>query len=196
MSEILLLDNFDSFVYNLVDQLENSLHKVVIYRNNVSIKKIIHKISYMKNPILMLSPGPGIPNNAGCMMEIISFFNGKIPIIGICLGYQAIVQFYGGKISPIKKIIHGKSSPIQHDGKYMFKNIQNPVHIARYHSLICKNIPKILTINSKFKNIVMSIRNNHHRICGFQFHPESILTTEGKKIMDNTIKWLSNKIIQ
>ncbi|CAL4324776.1 Anthranilate synthase component 2 [Buchnera aphidicola (Sipha maydis)] len=196
MSEILLLDNFDSFVYNLVDQLKNSLHKVVIYRNNVSIKKIITKISHMKKPILMLSPGPGIPENSGCMMEIISIFHGKIPIVGICLGYQAIIKFYGGKISPVKKIIHGKSSLIKHDRKHMFKNIKNPIHVARYHSLICKNIPKIFTINSKKNKIVMSIRNNNLRICGFQFHPESILTTEGQKIMDNTITWLNKKNIK
>ncbi|NIH16849.1 MAG: aminodeoxychorismate/anthranilate synthase component II [Buchnera aphidicola (Periphyllus lyropictus)] len=192
MSEILLLDNFDSFVYNLVDQLKTSFHKVIVYRNNISISKINKKILNMKNPILMLSPGPGNPLNSGNMMKILYLFKGKIPIIGICLGYQAIIQSYGGKIYQLKKMIHGKSSIIYHDQKYMFKKIKNPLSVARYHSLTCKNIPKKLKINSKIKKLAMSVRDNKNRICGFQFHPESILTTHGKKILDNTILWANN----
>ncbi|CAL4325074.1 Anthranilate synthase component 2 [Buchnera aphidicola (Chaitophorus populicola)] len=191
MSEILLLDNFDSFLYNLVDLLRKNSHQVTIYRNNVSTIEIIKKISYMKNPILILSPGPGNPIDAGCMMKIISILKNKVPILGICLGYQALIKLYGGKISHAKKIIHGQSSTIYHDHKKMFYNIDNPIQVARYHSLICKNIPKNFIINSKKKNIAMSIRDDDSKICGFQFHPESILTTIGEKILKNTIQWMN-----
>jgi anthranilate synthase/aminodeoxychorismate synthase-like glutamine amidotransferase len=191
MSEILLLDNFDSFLYNLVDLLRKNSHQVTIYRNNVSTIEIIKKISYMKNPILILSPGPGNPIDAGCMMKIISILKNKVPILGICLGYQALIKLYGGKISYAKKIIHGQSSTIYHDHKKMFCNIDNPIQVARYHSLICKNIPKNFIINSKKKNIAMSIRDDNSKICGFQFHPESILTTIGEKILKNTIQWMN-----
>ncbi|CAL4324817.1 Anthranilate synthase component 2 [Buchnera aphidicola (Chaitophorus sp. 3695)] len=190
MSEILLLDNFDSFLYNLVDLLRKNSSKVTVYRNNVSISEIIKKISHMKNPILILSPGPGYPIKAGNMMQILSIFKNKIPILGICLGYQAIIQLYGGKICHTKKIIHGKSSLIYHDQKKMFHNIKNPMKVARYHSLICKNIPKNFIINAQKKNIVMSVRDNISKICGFQFHPESILTPIGEKILKNTIQWM------
>ncbi|MCW5197442.1 aminodeoxychorismate/anthranilate synthase component II [Buchnera aphidicola] len=191
MSEILLLDNFDSFLYNLVDLLRKNSNQVTIYRNNVSISEIIKKISNMKNPILILSPGPGNPTQAGCMIELISILKNKIPILGICLGYQAIIQSYGGKICYAKKILHGQSSIIYHDEKKMFYNIKNPIQVARYHSLICKNIPKNFIINAKKKNIAMSVRDNVSKICGFQFHPESILTTVGEKILKNTIKWMN-----
>ncbi|WP_343189654.1 aminodeoxychorismate/anthranilate synthase component II [Buchnera aphidicola] len=190
MANILLIDNFDSFTYNLVEQLRNYNHNVFIYRNNISLNIIIKKLTNMFCPILMFSPGPGIPSKAGCMPKLLSLFKGKIPMIGICLGHQAIVEMYGGKIIFAKKIIHGKTSFITHDNKEMFKNIKNPISVGRYHSFITKKIPSSLIINAiTSKKIVMSVRNNLDRICGFQFHPESILTTEGEKLLNKTIKW-------
>ncbi|CAL4043622.1 Anthranilate synthase component 2 [Buchnera aphidicola (Phyllaphis fagi)] len=189
MQEILLLDNFDSFTYNIVDQLRVHNHQVIIYRNNIPISNILSVLFKMKQPIVLLSPGPGIPNQYGCMVNLLRFIIGRIPVIGICLGYQAIVEYYGGTIQYSDKILHGKTSLIMHDEQEMFKSIVNPLLVARYHSLICTNIPLSLKINAQYKNIVMAVRNNFDRVCGFQFHPESILTTQGAKLLNNTIKW-------
>jgi len=189
MANVLLLDNIDSFTYNLVDQLRSNHHKVIIYRNYVSYEIIINSLSQMNNPILILSPGPGKPEDAGCMLKLLNFLKGKIPIIGICLGHQAIVQAYGGNIGYAKKILHGKISLINHDNKKMFLNIDNPFSVARYHSLICTKVPNGFTINAFFNKIIMGIRNDAKRICGFQFHPESILTPQGAKLLNQTLKW-------
>lgn len=189
MADILFLDNIDSFTYNLVDQLRIKQHKVIIYRNYVPIKTIVTNVAKMKNPILILSPGPGKPEEAGCMLELLKILKEKIPIIGICLGHQAIIQSYGGKIKYANKILHGKSSLIHHDSKYMFANMPIPFSAARYHSLVCSKVPNIFTVNAYFENMIMGIRSNIKRICGIQFHPESILTTQGTEFLNETIKW-------
>ncbi|OCG33387.1 anthranilate phosphoribosyltransferase [Gilliamella sp. Choc3-5] len=192
MANILFIDNIDSFTYNLVDQLRNSKHCVTIYRNTIPANVIIEKLSQMQNPILMLSPGPGAPSDAGCMPELLKRLKGKLPIIGICLGHQAIVESYGGSIVPAGDILHGKASLIEHDEQAMFKGLPNPLPVARYHSLKGENIPKTLTINALCNNIVMAVRNDEDRVCGFQFHPESILTIQGAELLEQTIKWALN----
>jgi len=189
MANVLLLDNIDSFTYNLVDQLRISHHKVVIYRNYISSKIIINALLKMDNPVLILSPGPGNPDNAGCMLQLLDVLKGKIPIIGICLGHQAIIQAYGGEIGYAKKILHGKVSMVNHDNKEMFLNMNNPFPVARYHSLVCKTVPNTFTINAVFNKTIMGIRNNFERVCGFQFHPESILTPQGTKLLNQTLNW-------
>ena len=192
MANILFIDNVDSFTYNLVDQLRNSKHCVTIYRNTIPADVIIEKLSQMHNPILMLSPGPGAPSEAGCMPELLKRLKGQLPIIGICLGHQAIVESYGGTIVPAGDILHGKASLIEHDEQAMFKGLPNPLPVARYHSLKGENIPKTLTINALCNNIVMAVRNDQDRVCGFQFHPESILTIQGVKLLEQTIEWALN----
>ncbi|MCX8710993.1 bifunctional anthranilate synthase glutamate amidotransferase component TrpG/anthranilate phosphoribosyltransferase TrpD [Gilliamella sp. B3464] len=192
MANILFIDNIDSFTYNLVDQLRNSQHHVTIYRNTIPADAIVEKLSQMQNPILMLSPGPGAPSEAGCMPELLKRLKGKLPIIGICLGHQAIVESYGGSIVPAGDILHGKASLIEHDEQAMFKGLPNPLPVARYHSLKGENIPKTLTINALCNNIVMAVRNDEDRVCGFQFHPESILTIQGVKLLEQTIEWALN----
>lgn len=192
MANILFIDNIDSFTYNLVDQLRNSQHHVTIYRNTIPADVIVEKLSQMQNPILMLSPGPGAPSEAGCMPELLKRLKGKLPIIGICLGHQAIVESYGGSIVPAGHILHGKASLIEHDEQAMFKGLPNPLPVARYHSLKGENIPKTLTINALCNNIVMAVRNEEDRVCGFQFHPESILTIQGVKLLEQTIEWALN----
>ncbi|QIQ42191.1 MAG: anthranilate synthase component II (plasmid) [Buchnera aphidicola (Microlophium carnosum)] len=195
MSNILLLDNIDSFTYNLVEQLRNQKNNVLIYRNTVDLEIILKSLRKLINPILMLSPGPSLPKNAGCMLELIKKVKGFIPIIGICLGHQAIVEAYGGTIGYANDIFHGKTSSINHDGLEMFEDIPDPLPVGRYHSLICNTIPTGFIINSYFKKIIMSVRNNSDRVCGFQFHPESILTTYGDQILEKTINWASIKYI-
>lgn len=195
MANILLLDNIDSFTYNLVEQLRNKKNNVLIYRNTVNINIILNSLKKLKNPILMLSPGPGMPKHAGCMLDLIKKVKGFIPIIGICLGHQAIVEAYGGLIGYAGEIFHGKASLINHDGLEMFRDIPQPLPVARYHSLVCNKIPKNFIVNSYFEKMIMSVRNNIDYVCGFQFHPESILTTCGDQILEKIINWASLKYI-
>jgi anthranilate synthase component 2 len=189
MADILLLDNVDSFTYNLVDQLRASGHHVVIYRNQISADVIIERLQQLDQPILMLSPGPGTPSEAGCMPELLQRLRGQLPIIGICLGHQAIVEAYGGHVGQAGEILHGKASAISHDGEGMFAGMVNPLPVARYHSLVGSNIPDELTVNAHFNEMVMAVRNDQHRVCGFQFHPESILTTHGARLLEQTLAW-------
>ncbi|CAI0785760.1 glutamine amidotransferase-related protein [Serratia quinivorans] len=189
MADILLLDNVDSFTYNLVDQLRASGHQVVIYRNQISADVIIERLQQLEQPVLMLSPGPGTPSEAGCMPELLQRLRGQLPIIGICLGHQAIVEAYGGHVGQAGEILHGKASAISHDGEGMFAGMVNPLPVARYHSLVGSDIPTELTVNAQFGEMVMAVRNDLHRVCGFQFHPESILTTHGARLLEQTLAW-------
>ena len=130
MADILLLDNIDSFTYNLADQLRSNGHNVVIYRNHIPAQTLIERLATMSNPVLMLSPGPGVPSEAGCMPELLTRLRGKLPIIGICLGHQAIVEAYGGYVGQAGEILHGKASSIEHDGQAMFAGLTNPLPVA------------------------------------------------------------------
>ncbi len=210
MADILLLDNIDSFTYNLADQLRSNGHNVVIYRNHIPAQTLIERLATMSNPVLMLSPGPGVPSEAGCMPELLTRLRGKLPIIGICLGHQAIVEAYGGYVGQAGEILHGqageilhgkassiehgKASSIEHDGQAMFAGLTNPLPVARYHSLVGSNIPAGLTINAHFNGMVMAVRHDADRVCGFQFHPESILTTQGARLLEQTLAWAQQKL--
>lgn len=189
MADILLIDNVDSFTYNLVDQLRSSGHNVVIYRNHLPAEVIIDKLSQMEKPVLLLSPGPGTPSEAGCMPELLRRLRGNLPIIGICLGHQAIVETYGGHVGQAGEILHGKASAITHDDTGMFAGMNNPLPVARYHSLVGSNIPAGLTVNARFGDMVMAVRHDEDRVCGFQFHPESILTSQGARLLEQTLAW-------
>ncbi|CAL4326004.1 Anthranilate synthase component 2 (plasmid) [Buchnera aphidicola (Thelaxes suberi)] len=191
MTNILFIDNFDSFLYNFIDLLRIKNHNVIIFRNNTCLKVIEKFIRNFNDPIIILSPGPGAPKNAGCMNQIIKNFKGKIPIIGVCLGFQALIESYGGIIKPAEPIMHGKASLIHHDKKAMFSSIPNPFLAGRYHSLMGANIPDTLIINAFCEKVPMAIRNDDHLVYGFQFHPESILTSVGSKIVENTINWIN-----
>ena len=189
MADILLLDNIDSFTYNLVDQLRANRHRVMVYRNQLPAQTIIGELQKMEKPVLVLSPGPGAPANAGCMPQLLAQLRGQLPIIGICLGHQAIVEAYGGHVGQAGEILHGKASLIEHDGQGMFAGMPNPLPVARYHSLVGSNIPSGLTVNAHFREMVMAVRHDADRVCGFQFHPESILTTQGARLLNQTLEW-------
>ncbi len=189
MADILLLDNIDSFTYNLVDQLRAFGHNVVIYRNTVPADTLIERLHSMDNPVLMLSPGPGAPSEAGCMPELLQRLRGELPIIGICLGHQAIIEAYGGHVGQAGEILHGKASAISHDGEAMFAGLPDQLPVARYHSLVGSQTPPELTINASYNGMVMAVRHDAHRVCGFQFHPESILTTQGARLLEQTLAW-------
>lgn len=192
MAHIVLLDNFDSFTYNLVDQFRSLGYPVTIYRNSLSAEAIEQAVEEITNPVVVLSPGPGAPADAGCMPEVIQRLKGKTPMIGICLGHQAIVEAYGGKVEGAGDIVHGKASMMNHNDHAIYKQLPNPVSIARYHSLVATQVPSTLETTADVDGLVMAVMNEQDKVCGFQFHPESILTTQGAQLLTNTLNWAIN----
>jgi len=185
---ILVIDNYDSFTYNLVQYLGSLGAELEIYRND---KITIDRIKKLKPAKILISPGPGEPKNAGISEEVIAAFGKTMPILGVCLGHQAIGEVFGGKIVGAKSLMHGKTSMIYHDGKGIFKGIKNPFEATRYHSLIVerKSFPKALKITAETKaKEIMGLQHRKYPIYGVQFHPESILTAEGKKLLKNFLE--------
>lgn len=191
---LFLLDNFDSFTYNLVDQFRSLGHDVKIYRNSIAASQIKAQMDACdNNPVLILSPGPGNPSEAGCLLELIGLCRGEYPIIGICLGHQALVQQYGGIVGRAEEIMHGKASSINHNDELMFSGLSNPLPVARYHSLVATEVPDALTVNAEFNGMPMAVIQPEDKVIGFQFHPESILTSEGAQLLRNTLNWATAK---
>ena len=185
---ILMIDNYDSFTYNLVQYLSELGEKLVVFRND---KITLDEIQKMKPGYIVISPGPGRPSEAGISNEIIRKFSGKIPILGVCLGHQCIGEVFGGKVVSAGKLMHGKTSMIYHSGKGIFKGIPSPFEATRYHSLIVekKSLPDTLQITAWTKdNEIMGLAHKKFPIWGAQFHPESILTKEGKQLLKNFIE--------
>ncbi|EKF9986551.1 aminodeoxychorismate/anthranilate synthase component II [Vibrio cholerae] len=189
MANILFIDNFDSFTYNLVDQFRALGHVVTIYRNNLSADAIEQALQQLDNPVVVLSPGPGAPSEAGCMPELLQRLKGKVPVIGICLGHQAIVEAYGGVVAGAGEIIHGKVSMMEHQNHAIYRGLPSPLAIARYHSLVATQVPATLAVTAEVNGLVMSVVNETDKVCGFQFHPESIMTTHGATLLANAIDW-------
>ena len=185
--KILLIDNYDSFTFNLYHYISSLGVKVDVIRNDqINSKKILRK----KYDKIVISPGPGNPNQAGNCLRIVKDVHKKIPILGVCLGHQVIGQVFGGKIVRAKNLMHGKTSKIKHNKKGLFKNIQNNFVATRYHSLIVdkKSFPKDLIITAETKNkTIMGLMHKNYNIHGFQFHPESISTKMGMKLIKNFI---------
>ena len=185
--KVLVIDNYDSFTYNLVQLLGSFDCKITVYRNDEINTDYIYKISPDK---ILISPGPGRPEDSKVTLSAIKCFAGKIPILGICLGHQAIGYIFGAKIITSKIIMHGKTSIIKHDNKTIFKNVPQDFEATRYHSLIIENetLPDELEISAQTEDgTIMGIRHKQLQIEGIQFHPESILTKNGKDIIKN---WL------
>lgn len=185
---ILMLDNYDSFTYNLVHYLGELGENVKVYRND---KITIEEIENADPEIIMISPGPCTPKEAGISVDLVNRFKGSKPIFGVCLGHQSIAQAFGAKIIKAKKLLHGKTSEIYHDGKGIYKGIDNPFVATRYHSLIIdkKSLPKEFEISAWTKQKeIMGIRHKKFQIEGVQFHPESILTEKGKDILKNFLQ--------
>ena len=190
--KLYLLDNFDSFTYNLVDQFRSLGFEVLIYRNDVSAQYLADKLlNETSHAALVLSPGPGAPHEAGCMMELIGKVAGKAPILGICLGHQAMVEYYGGKVERAPFVVHGKASPTMHNGEVVFANLPSPLPVARYHSLVATRVPDCLDIIATTDGMAMAVIHPEHKAVGFQFHPESILTTLGSQLLTQTLDYLT-----
>lgn len=186
---ILMIDNYDSFTYNLVQYFGELKADVRVFRNDVLT---VAQVAAMKPERIVISPGPGRPEDAGISVEIIKKLAGKIPILGVCLGHQGIGYAYGGKIINAKKLMHGKTSMIEHTGKNIFKGLPHPFEATRYHSLVVdpKTVPECLEITAwtTDDHEIMGVAHKTHALWGVQFHPESILTRHGKDILANFLK--------
>jgi anthranilate synthase/aminodeoxychorismate synthase-like glutamine amidotransferase len=183
---VLLIDNYDSFTYNLYQYLCELGEEVVVYRND---KISTDEIEALGPERIVISPGPCTPDDAGISLEVIKRFSGQIPILGVCLGHQAIGQAFGGRIVRCHRLMHGKTSPIRHDGKTIFAGLPNPFDAVRYHSLVIdpESLPDCLEVSARAddEGEIMGVRHKEFIVEGVQFHPESILTLPGKDLLAN-----------
>ncbi len=185
---ILMIDNYDSFTYNLVQYLGVLGAEVEVRRND---KVTLDEIETMKPERIVISPGPGIPQSAGITISMIERFHPKVPILGVCLGHQAIGAAFGGRVLHAARIMHGKTSEISHDSKGVFSDLPDPITATRYHSLAVerKSLPSCLEVSAEAEDgEIMGLRHRQYPVEGIQFHPESILTKEGMNILRNFLK--------
>ncbi len=185
---ILVIDNYDSFTYNLVQYLGEMGQDIKVVRNDKITPGRIRSLHPKK---IVISPGPGFPKDAGISNDVIREFAGKIPILGVCLGHQCIGEVFGGRVIKAKRPMHGKTSKIYHNGKDILKGLKNPFEAIRYHSLIVErsSLPKCLEVTAETKEKeIMGLRHKKYPIYGVQFHPESILTVDGRKMLKNFLE--------
>ena len=186
---LLVIDNYDSFTYNLVQYLGELGETVEVRRNDeVTVDEIDSKLRPAR---ILISPGPGTPDTAGISMKVIEHFAGEVPILGVCLGHQSIGQVFGGRVVRAPQLFHGKSSQVEHDGKTIFRGLDQLFSAGRYHSLIVEadSLPACLEVSARTADgVIMGLRHRELKVEGVQFHPESILTTEGKKLLGNFLE--------
>ena len=186
---LLVIDNYDSFTYNLVQYLGELGEKVEVHRNDRITVQYIE--SELRPERILISPGPGTPDTAGVTLEVIAHFAGKVPLLGVCLGHQAIGQAFGGRVVRAPELMHGKASAVIHDGKTIFAGLTDRFEAGRYHSLIVEkeSLPASLEISAHTADdVIMGLRHRELKVEGVQFHPESILTSEGKQLLANFLK--------
>jgi anthranilate synthase/aminodeoxychorismate synthase-like glutamine amidotransferase len=189
---VFVLDNYDSFTYNLVQYVGELGAKVEVRRNNeVTVEEIVA----LSPQRIVVSPGPCTPQEAGISIELIRHFAGKVPVLGVCLGHQAIGAAFGGEVVRAKNLMHGKTSQVEHDGRTIFRGLSSPMTATRYHSLIVaeNNLPKDLEVSAWTSDkdgtrVIMGLRHRKFAVEGVQFHPESVLTNEGKKLVANFLR--------
>ena len=185
---VLMIDNYDSFTYNLVQYFGELGAEIVVHRNDKITLDVIERLAPDK---IVISPGPCTPREAGISCDLIRSFAGKVPILGVCLGHQCIGDVFGGDVVRADRLMHGKTSMIEHNGQEIFAGVQNPFEATRYHSLIVarESMPACLQITAwTDENEIMGLRHKHYPIWGVQFHPESILTLQGKNMLENFLK--------
>ena len=189
---VFVLDNYDSFTYNLVQYLGELGADVEVRRND---QLTVNDVEALKPDRIVVSPGPCTPHEAGISIELIRHFTGKVPVLGVCLGHQALGEAFGGKVVRAKKLMHGKTSPVQHDGRTIFRGVASPMTATRYHSLIVADhdLPPELEVSAHTTEadgtrVIMGLRHRKYPVEGVQFHPESVLTEEGKKLIENFLR--------
>jgi anthranilate synthase/aminodeoxychorismate synthase-like glutamine amidotransferase len=185
-SQILMIDNLDSFTFNLVEAFERLDCRVQVLRNSVRADEAF-AIARGRQALIVLSPGPGGPDEAGCCLDLIALARGRAPLLGICLGHQAIVREGGGAVSRADEPVHGKSSPLHHDGEGAFRGLESPLPIGRYHSLCTRDLPARFRVHGEIEGMAMAISDQAALQTGLQFHPESILTPSGDAILANLL---------
>ena len=189
----LLIDNYDSFTYNIVQALGGLGAEVLVKRNDILT---VAEVEALEPESLIISPGPGYPKDAGISVDLVKAFTGRIPILGVCLGHQCIVEAFGGKITRAERVMHGKTSRVYHDSGTIYHGISNPFTATRYHSLIARenDMPAGLEVSAYTSGgEIMGVRASSERIEGFQFHPESILTPEGEKLLANFLQTVKHE---
>ena len=192
-SKVLFIDNFDSFTYNLVDDFCKRNCDAKVYRADTELAELKKVVEKFNPDLLVLSPGPGTPDTAGVTLAAIDYFKDKLPIFGVCLGHQAIGQYFGGKVGHAPKPMHGKPSRVTHTEKGIFAGVENPLQAGRYHSLCILEMPECLEKTAEFEGVVMGLQHKQLPIHGVQFHPESILTPAGGKIIENILAIAAEK---
>jgi anthranilate synthase component 2 len=192
--KVLFIDNFDSFTYNLVDDFCKRNCEAKVYRSDTDIEQLKEISDEFAPDLIVISPGPGNPDSAGVSIAAVDYFKDKLPIFGVCLGHQVIVQYFGGTIGHAPKPVHGKPSRVTHNQKDIFEGIENPMQAGRYHSLCATKLPDCLEKVADFEGIVMAVRHRKLPIFGVQFHPESILTPAGGKIIENILNIAQKQI--
>ncbi len=189
-TSILLIDNFDSFTFNLEAEFRALGCNVQVWRNNISADEALKIAEAMPEPrMIVLSPGPGAPSEAGCCIELIQKNQGRVPLLGVCLGHQAMIEAFGGVVGLAEATVHGKSALMKHSGKSVFEGLSNPMPVARYHSLAGTKIPSELEVTADCEGTVMAVQHKKHKMLGVQFHPESILTPEGSRLIRQILEW-------
>jgi anthranilate synthase component 2 len=195
MSKILFIDNFDSFTYNLVDEFRKRGCDVDVYRNNVPLSRINEVVNEERPDLMVLSPGPSTPSSAGNCLQLVQDYKEVLPIFGVCLGEQAIIEALGGKVGKSIETLHGKASTVHHDQEGIFKGLENPLSAGRYHSLSGQEIPEELVVTARTdSDVVMGIRHRSLQLTGIQFHPESILTPAGGQIIENVLSMTAQTV--
>ena len=185
---ILVIDNYDSFTYNLVQYLGELGEDVVVRRND---EITLNEVEAILPTRILISPGPGFPVAAGISLALITHFAGRLPILGVCLGHQAIGEAFGGRVVRAEIVVHGKASEVAHDGKSIFSGVGSPFKAGRYHSLVVEreSLPACLEVSAETSDgVIMGLRHRQKKIEGVQFHPESILTPEGKRLLNNFLQ--------
>lgn len=183
---LILIDNLDSFSFNLVEAFERLGADIQVLRNTVDPAAAL-SAAQERDALIVLSPGPGTPDDAGCCLELITMAKGKVPLLGVCLGQQAIVQEAGGIVERAPEPVHGKASMLRHDGEGPFSGIDGPIAVGRYHSLCCRGLPPRFRVHAEIDGMAMAISDPHALQAGFQFHPESILTRGGDTMLANVL---------
>jgi anthranilate synthase/aminodeoxychorismate synthase-like glutamine amidotransferase len=187
---LVFVDNFDSFTWNLVDEFARRGAAIEVWRNNVPAADVLARALNGSPSLLVLSPGPGTPAEAGCCVDLVRrAAEARVPLFGVCLGHQAMVAAFGGVVGPAGEVVHGKTSRVRHEGGPLFAGIPSPFPAGRYHSLAATTLPDCLHSIAGTERVVMAVEHRSAPQFGVQFHPESILTPEGGRIIDNVIQW-------